>query len=291
MLLELRSPRGRLAVNNLTIILIMGNHSSIIAPLKPEVDKDAAEKKAALESELTKHGFTHDKIDSMLTQVNDLVGCGPVCQREKRVNELQKAVHAAKEQVTQGPTDLRNAQRELMVFKDGQGAYNQEMKEQYAKEAKLVQKNYVDKHVQSLKDTVTVLSENTTSTVYVRNLDEVLETKNKEHKKLLSAVDQNTGVVRTNNRRGEYQSEVTDGLRTAVKYATWAYYLIMVAYFGVVILYRKHYKHYWSWAIFIILLGIPYVIIPTIFNIVSWILSTVGGWMKMHGPKDAYYSL
>ena len=256
-----------------------------------EVDEDADRKKAALQQELQAHGFDHAKIDSMLSQVNDIVGCGPVCQKEKRIKELQKAVANAKQQVREGPSHVQNLQRELIVLKDGQDVYNQEMKEQYNKESNAVRSNYIDKHNESLRETTAALSEHTTSSVYMRNLDEVVKVKEQENKKLLAAVDKNTGIVRTNNRRGEYQSEVTDGLRTAVKYTTWAYYLIMVVYFCIVILYRKHYKHYWSWAIFVILVCVPYVIIPTIFNFVSWVLTTIGGWMKMHGPKDAYYNL
>lgn len=267
----------------------MGNHTSM-NPIT-EVDEDADKKKEALETELHAHGFDHAKIDSMLSQVNDIVGCGPVCQKEKRIEDLQKAVAKAKQQVREGPAHVKNLQRELIVLKDGQNVYNQEMKEQYNKESTVGRSNYIDKHNESLHLTAAAVSDHATSSVYARNLDEVLKSKEQENKKLLAAVDKNTGIVRTNNRRGEYQSEVTDGLRTAVKYATWAYYLIMIVYFCIVILYRKHYKQYWSWAIFIILACIPYVIIPTIYNFVSWLLTTIGGWMKMHGPKDAYYNL
>jgi hypothetical protein len=269
----------------------MGNHSSTNVSTITEVDTDAAQKKTMLTNELHAHGFTDDKIDLMLKQVNDIVGCGPVCQREKRIKKLKEDVVKAKQDIVEGPQRLRDAQRELMVYKEGPNAYSQQMRKQYEEESENIRENKSAEHEKITQIALTSASEYATSEVYLKNLDEVLLVKENENKHLLNEIDKNTGIVRTNNRRGEYQSEVTGSLRTAVKYATWTYYISVLFFFLIVVLYRGKYKNYWILVVFTLYLLFPRFILPTFFDIITWILHKIGTLLSMHGPKDAYYNL
>lgn len=272
-------------------ILVMGNHTSTNISPVTEVDAEANQKKKILTKELEAHGFTNDKIDSMLKQVNDIVGCGPTCQKEKRIEQLKRDIVKAKQDLVEGPQRLHAAQRELMIYKDGPNAYSEQMRKQYREESDNIRNTKTNQHDTLVSTAKAAASEYSTSEVYLKNLDEVLLVKEKENKHLLNEIDENTGIVRTNNRRGEYQSEVTDGLRTAMKYATWTYYLIVALYFFIVVLYRGQYKNYWTWVILAFYALLPNFIIPTVFDITTWILHKIGSLLSMHGPKDAYYNL
>jgi len=69
------------------------------APPAPPPPTAKQQKAAMLDSELKGAGFSTEKIDSMLAAANDVIGCGPACQRQRRIDKLETAVNVAHDNV------------------------------------------------------------------------------------------------------------------------------------------------------------------------------------------------
>ena len=204
----------------------MGNIPSVQAGTA--VSEDKQQKAALLDKELQNAGFSESKIDQMISDANDIIGCGPECQRQRRINELQRDVNEAKSQIANAPSDLRRAEQALITFQNGSAAYTDEMRQRYSAEAKDIILEKKINFQKNLRNTNTLIDELETSEVYVDNAKELLDVKLNKKNTLEKDIDTNTGIVRTNNRRGEYKDEQITFYQRILTWFKILYYILLV---------------------------------------------------------------
>ena len=250
----------------------MGNIPSIQPGISSSDEKQ--QKAELLDNELKQAGFSSSKIDQMIADANDVIGCGPECQRERRINELQREVNEAKSQIQNAPTDLRRAEQELITFQNGSAAYTEEMRRRYEKEGATFVKEIVVQHETIVRDANTLIDELETSETYVDNAQELLDVKIGKNKSLKSEIDTNTGIVRTNNRRGEYRDEQIDTYSNYLMWTTVLYYILLVAV--MVRLFTKgQFKNKSKW-----LLIVLFAVVPFLLRWIYSLITLVGGLVR-----------
>ena len=250
----------------------MGNIPSIQAGISSSDEKQ--QKAELLDNELKQAGFSNSKIDQMIADANDVIGCGPECQRERRINELQREVNEAKLQIQNAPSDLRRAEQELITFQNGSAAYTEEMRRRYEKEGAAFVKERVLQHETIVRDANTIIDELDTSETYMDNARELLDVKIGKNKLLKSEIDTNTGIVRTNNRRGQYRDEQIDTYSRYQLWTTVLYYVLLVAV--IVRLFTKgHSKNKGKWALIAL-----FAVIPFLLRWIYLLIIQVGGIVK-----------
>ena len=269
----------------------MGQAATMLGAPPPPAPTAKQQKAAMLDSELKGAGFSAKKIDDMVAAANDVIGCGPACQRQRRIDKLETAVNTARDNVDNGPTKLKKAQRDLITYRDGTAAYTESMREQYEREAQEVGDAHRAQHKKNMDVTNTLIAELSTGETYVGNARQLLEDKMAKHDELTKNIDRDTGIVRTNNRRGEYQAESTEKYDTINKALKVIYYIIFTIYVGLVVIYRGNYKSKKQWAIVVLFAIFPFVIVPQLFNLLSAIMNLLGHWLTNQAPKDANYNL
>ena len=266
----------------------MGNQLATPAVAVSTAKQQKAE---MLDNELKGAGFTPAKIDKMVAAANDVIGCGPECQRQRRIDDLQTAVNKARNNVQNGPTQLRDAEKELITYRDGTAAYTESMRRRYEKEAQELGKSHRAQHVKNMDETRALIADLSTGETYVNNARELLRMKTKKHDTLTKSIDRDTGIVRTNNRRGEYEAESNATYDTINRALMVIYYIIFTIYVGLVVIYRGNYKSKKQWALVALFAMFPWVIVPQLFGLLSSIMSLFGYWLTNKAPKDVNYNL
>ena len=71
----------------------------------------------------------------MASTLNKAIACGGDCQRQRKAEELKKALIAAKKWKDEGPETLYKARKDYLVFTEGVQKYNERMMEIYTAEA------------------------------------------------------------------------------------------------------------------------------------------------------------
>jgi hypothetical protein len=249
----------------------MGNIPSIQAGTA--VSEQKQQKAALLDTELQNAGFSESKIDQMLSDANDIIGCGPECQRQRRINELQRDVNEAKSHITNAPSDLRRAEQALITFQNGSAAYTDEMRQRYSVEAKDMVLEKKISFQKNLRNTNTLIDELETSEVYVDNAKELLDVKLNKKNTIEKDIDTNTGIVRTNNRRGEYKDEQITFYQRILTWFRILYYILLV-----VMIIRIYMKGALSnksqWLLIAMFATIPFILSP-LYNFLVLIITGV----------------
>ena len=75
---------------------------------------------------------TTDQINQLIKQANASIGCGPICQQQKNIANLQQIYLDAQENILTAPDKLKNAEKNYYVASKGQEFYHNFMKKELA---------------------------------------------------------------------------------------------------------------------------------------------------------------
>ena len=267
----------------------MGNTLATIPGATSSPSK--VQKAQMIDSELKGAGFDSGQIDNMVAQANDVIGCDANCRKQRRIDELQAAVNEAQDDVDNGPSNLAKAKKELITFRDGIAGYTNSMRTQYATQAQVLERNHRAAHESNMEETRTLIAELSTGETYLNNAKELLKVKLKKHEDLTRNIDRDTGIVRTNNRRGEYQADSIDTYTTVNTVLKIIYYILFAVYVFIVLIRRGGYKSKMQWAIALFFGLFPVLLIHPLFSLFSFLMSSFGGWLTSQAPKNVEYNL
>ena len=236
-------------------------------------------------SELKDQGLPVETINKLMIQMNNLIRCGPTCQRNNKIDELKKKYEAAQEEVHSAPERLNNARKNYFTFAHGDSYYqNFEKKKNLEKAKKLkakIKKN-ANKHMAEIENKIE-------NTLFLKksekNLYKLLNKLRLSNEVLEKNMDRNVASVKTSDRKVFYENQEIETLffyKNILKRFYW--FLIIVYTF--LFFYYKFYKNRGDIILFIIFFATPFIIDPAVRLFIRLIKHTVG-----QIPKNIYLNL
>ena len=85
------------------------------------------------------------KFNSLLSQLQDVLMCGPECQKSKEAVRLKEQLDEARVNVRSAPSKVQSALKNFVVFTKGESTYNDLQETRFRKKAENIANNYEDK--------------------------------------------------------------------------------------------------------------------------------------------------
>lgn len=152
-------------------------------------------------------------------------------QKTKEKVLLEEKYLKAKLNMKTAPTKLQNSERNLLLFKGGDQAYNNFLRNKYKKEAyRIAEKTFNQNFQDEISDIFTNLQILQSLLTNYNNVYELYNKITKENVLLKKDIQLTTGVIITNTRKSVYENQVIDDLQYWNGWFKFFYLLIIVGY-------------------------------------------------------------
>lgn len=225
------------------------------------------------------------QVNALIAHSNEQLMCGPACQKEKNISDLQEKYVGAQNNLKTAPKQLEEAKQNYYKALEGQAGYNKLVLDKVTADAKKVTttlKTEFDSSSKEVDNLIGIYSTLKSNYNNVNNLSLEYENNNIKMGKILKKI---RGDIITNDRKTYYEQQSIDGL-------TWWYnwfriiYIVLVIGFIILLLFKSQ---WWLYKILIILVVIFYPVY--ISPIIMYILKCVQSIGSIILPKDVYLSL
>jgi hypothetical protein len=205
-----------------------------------------------------------DQFNQLVSKASEMLSCGADCQKQKQAEELeQKYLNLANCSSAQA----QEAQRNYIIFTQGQGAYNQMQDNKLQTQSQLI----IQQFTQNFNNEVAAIQSqiNTYSGILVnfRNVVDLYIQYKEENDELFKELKHETNEVLINERKTYYADQNIDGLKFYYFYFLLTIYVICVICFAV---FSLIYPTYVSWKVRLAAF-IGFIVLPFVS---SWILAT-----------------
>jgi hypothetical protein len=210
-----------------------------------------------------------DKINQLIAQATETLTCNADCQKQKQADELQQRYSSlASCSSSSGQAQTQEAQRNYIVFTQGQGAYNDFRNNQLQSQVQEI----VDQFTKNFNNEVTTINSqiNTYNGIVInfRNILDLYIQYKKENIELFKEFKTEKNGILINERKTFYEDQNIDSLGFYYFYFLLSIYVICVVCF---IIFYFIYPAQNSWKV---ILGIVLLLIAIPF-ISSWVLATI----------------
>ena len=209
-----------------------------------------------------------DKLNALISQAADVVSCDANCQNQRKADQLKQKYLDAQTNLASAPNQLNTAQKNYLVFTQGQSGYNDASESELQAKAQAIvdafQQNFYDEEalVNTQIDTYDGLRLN------YENIFDLYKRYKVENKELLKDLKDDTNDVLTNERKTYYEDQRIDGLKFYYHYFLVTIYVICVICFVVFsFIYPSQSSFGVRATIFVGLIALPFVS--------SWILGNI----------------
>jgi lipopolysaccharide export LptBFGC system permease protein LptF len=172
------------------------------------------------------------KFNSLLSQLQDVLMCGPECQKSKEAVRLKEQLDEARVNVRSAPSKVQSALKNFVVFTKGESTYNDLQETRFRKKAENIANNYEDKFKEHEKMINFSLNRIRGIVVNFKNIVELYLKYRRENAELMQELKKTTNDVLTNERKTYYQDQQVDALDFYYYYFILTIYIICVICFG-----------------------------------------------------------
>ena len=208
------------------------------------------------------------QINAMLAKSNADLMCGPACQAQKSLTQLENTYVNAQTNLETAPEQLKTAKKNYYIAKDGTAAYNQMVLDTVTRNAAKVvnslQENF-DKEVEIVTELIDTYGSLLTNYNYMNDLSIEYAAENIKMAKSLKKI---RGDIITNDRKTYYEQQHID------KLASWYYYLkisyiVLAAIFILLVIFKQP-GIIMKLLLIVYFIFYPIFITPMIFYIIEW---------------------
>lgn len=218
----------------------------------------SAEHMLQFENQLKGMGFDMNQIWQVLGAVQNDMACGPECQKQRELNELQDKVAKAKRAEEDAPGNLATARKNYYDFKDGPLGYLNYQKREYTAagkdEIKQLRTQF-DARAATVGDNV---QQYNAMQVYMRNMEDLLQKYITRNQALKKSIDDMKKQVFTDDRRDFYFNQSIDWQYYVNKTMQIVYWTVLVIFAGYYVVYKGNYKDKWVVLSVVLLIALPY---------------------------------
>ena len=236
---------------------------------------------------LKQQQLTKEQINKLIDKMTESIMCGPECQKQKKISELEQKYMAAKTNVLTAPSNLEQIKQQYYVYKNGQPYYDEmmekELKEKSEEMGGLISKKFEDQvnnaQIMNKYYNSDLINSTNTKDLYQEYLQktELLEKKLKD----------SHGDILTNDRKTYYESEALTGLYNWYSFLWYAYYLMVIVFILMAFLVPNDFSIAKKIIISAFIVFFPYMTFPLFQYIKGWVIRTY----YILFPKNIYKTI
>ena len=218
-------------------------------------------------------------INNLVDKSNDSLTCGPICQREKQIQELKQEYLDAQLNEQTAPLHYEEAKKNYIVYKDGEAKYNKiRLKELETKADALI--NQMEK---KFKEQITLILKSNqyleTEIINSKNTLELLEEYKIKDELLNLEKENKIHEVITNDRKSYYENQELGSIKGWTTLLLWIYFIAVIV-LSIEVLFSPKLKIPIKFIILILFYFYPFII----FSITSVLYKFL-----VNGRKTFYY--
>lgn len=230
------------------------------------------------------NSFNYNDFNSLLEKATDAVLCNSDCQRQRTAERLNRAYLNAQTNLASASNQQQVAQRNYVVFTQGNSGYNNLLDAQLTSEADAIATTVINifngeaRNIERQINTYQGLYTN------VENIMDLFKKYEAENKELFNELKEETNDVLTNERKTYYENQTTEGLQFYYYYFLLTIYYICVICFGV---FTLVYQSQTNWKIRLAIF-IGFIFLPLFSTLILSIIVYLS--YKIYGllPKNVY---
>ena len=231
----------------------------------------------SITKELKKEGLSAETIDKMMIQMNNLIRCGPTCQRNNKIDTLKKKYEAAQQDVHSAPERLFNARKNYFTYAHGDNYFNEYENKKNLEKAKKIEakiKRNAKKHIKQIDD---LIENNIILKSSEKNLNKLLNKYLVTNEMLEKNMDNNIATMKTSDRKVFYENQEIETL-LFYKDALKKLYFLLIVIYTFIFIYNKLYQNKGDVILFVIFFATPFVIDPAVrlfIKVIKYVMGTV----------------
>ena len=235
--------------------------------------------------ELKDQGLPINVVQNLMTQMNNLIRCGPTCQRNNKIDELKKKYEAAQEEVQGGPEQLKDARKNYFSYAYGDSYYHDYENRQNLAKAKEVKEKIRQEFQDESEQVREIKSNNRALESSKKNLNRLLNKYLASNEKMELKIGERIGRVKTSDRKVFYENNEIEAImyyNTILKNLYW----FLITIYVIVFLYKGLYANKSDIIILIFFFAMPFVVNPFVRTITRFVKYLAGNL-----PKNMYLNL
>jgi len=190
-----------------------------------------------------------DQVNSLISQSNNDIMCGPACQEQKKLSGLEQKYTNAQTNLKTAPEQLKAAKKDYYLALDGQAKYNQMVLDNATKDATTVITSLQEKFDDTAKTTTNYIDIYESLVTNHNYMNELSDSYAEENHKMARILKKIRGDIITNDRKSYYEQQYIDGLENWYYWYRIIYILLIIIFIGLVI-----FKSTSTWIIKILLI-------------------------------------
>lgn len=226
------------------------------------------------------------KLQSLLEKSTQALTCGPDCQKEKVLSELNQKYLDAKTNLQIAPITLEQTKKNYYVFKEGRPYYDNMLETELTTKAEelstILSDNFSEElaNAKSLNNmlSIDIINSNNTFELYNEYVSKNAELKN--------IIGNSNADILTNDRKTYYESQEYESIQKWYKRFIWMYYILVLVFLLGVILSPTQMSRISLIIIFVLLVIYPFVIHRIVQTLGGFITTTLG-----YLPTNVYNNL
>ena len=204
-------------------------------------------------------GFDMNKINAMITNMNNMNVCGPTCQKQKKIDRLRTQYNAARNRKQNAPAEVESTRKAYFIEDKGSLYYTQFMENEYKKEAEKEVSDWNKTLINPLLDKMNdKVGYYTSQSYYQDNVKDLYKYHENQLDDLKQKVEETTSKKYTNDRLAyyyDYNSSVVNGFNNIMFYIYWTLTGLSVFLF----LYKKQFRNAAYYPFIILILVTPFI--------------------------------
>lgn len=190
-----------------------------------------------------------DQVNSLISQSNNHLMCGPACQEQKKISDLDEKYTNAQTNLKTAPDQLKTAKKDYYLALDGQAKYNQMVLDTATKDATTVVTSLQQKFDDTAKTTTNYIDIYDSLVTNHNYMNELSESYAEENHKMARILKKIRSDIITNDRKSYYEQQYIDGLESWYYWYRIIYIILIIIFIGLVI-----FKSTSNWIIKILLI-------------------------------------
>jgi hypothetical protein len=232
---------------------------------------------------MTNH-FDLNKFNALISQASDSILCNSECQKQRQSEKLKQKYQNAQTTSAMASNEESIAEKNYVVFTQGQSAYNDLLDNKLEEKAELITNKFTENFDSEVLKINSQIDTYGGLLINFRNIIDLLIKYKKENNELFEELKYETNDVMTNERKTFYEDQKINSLTNFYYYIILFFYAIFVVCFGI---FSLIYPSQTNWKIRIAIL-LAFIALP-FFS--SWILGAVIYFLyKVYNllPKNVY---
>lgn len=156
--------------------------------------------------------------------------CGPDCQFNKTVDELHQKYLNAQMNERQAPSQVEKAQKQYIVFKDGEQKYNEQQKKKLVESANHIGGALTEKMTKLIESAVIANNEYDAMMRNEDNAADLIDVYDNKNAKLTKKIRDAHDQTLTNDRKTYYKEQKSDYLTNIENVLRYVYVILVIIF-------------------------------------------------------------